>query len=224
MTLPKTSVLVVDDDPRMLTMASRTLELEGYRLLTAASGEAALEILGKETPALMLLDIMMPGIDGFTVCRQVREFSQMPIIMVTARSSSQEKVAGLEAGADDYVVKPFSAQELVARVGALLRRADLRQGRSEPPLHLDHLTIDFTRHKVILGNQEIKLNATEYRLLCYLARHAGQALARDQVLEAMWGEARTRGLSLLAESISHLRQKAQAIGQNWPGALIPQEW
>ncbi|MFC2022522.1 response regulator transcription factor, partial [Chloroflexota bacterium] len=131
----KTSVLVVDDDIRILRMMQRILELEGYRVLRAIDGEAALDILDEETPALVLLDIMMSGMDGYTVCQRIREFSELPIIMVTAKGNDEEKVQGLDAGADDYVTKPFSANELAARVRAVLRRSKLWDERPEPSLH-----------------------------------------------------------------------------------------
>ncbi|MDO8636408.1 MAG: response regulator transcription factor, partial [Dehalococcoidia bacterium] len=133
----KTSILVVDDDIRILRMMQRILEMEGYRVLTAQDGEAAIEIFyGENVPDLILLDIMMPGIDGFTVCRQIREFSNVPIIVVTAKGSENEKVEGFDAGADDYVAKPFSAKELVARVRAVLRRVQIWDEHPEPSFNL----------------------------------------------------------------------------------------
>ena len=121
----KAPVLIVDDDVRILGMTRRALKMEGYRVLTATSGESALDVLDQETPDLVLLDIVMPGMDGYTVCRRLRQSLQIPIIMVTVKGNAEEKVAGLEAGADDYVVKPFSIAQLVARVKAVLRRAKL---------------------------------------------------------------------------------------------------
>jgi len=203
----KTSILVVDDDVRMLRMMQRTLELEGYRVLTAASGQAALDVFDEETADLMILDIVMPGIDGYTVCQRVREFSQIPIIIVTAKDSDEEKIAGLDAGADDYVTKPFSARELVARVRAVLRRTTLWDERPEPAFCSNELVIDFTRHQVTLGSQEVNLTSTEYRVLSYLARNADRVLTPNQLLEKVWGEEYIGETHLLQVNIARLRPK-----------------
>ena len=203
----KTSILVVDDDVRMLRMMQRTLELEGYRVLTAASGQAALDVFDEETADLMILDIVMPGIDGYTVCQRVREFSQIPIIIVTAKDSDEETIEGLDAGADDYVTKPFSARELVARVRAVLRRTTLWDERPEPAFHSHDLIVDFARHRVTLGGQEVNLTAIEHRLLSHLVRNAGRVVTHDQILEAVWGEDYVGEHHLLRVNIGRLRQK-----------------
>lgn len=203
----KISVLVVDDDARMLRMMVRILELEGYQILKAGNGEAALDVLDRESPDLILLDIMMPGMDGYAVCRRVREFSQVTIIMVTAKGSDQEKVEGLDAGADDYVTKPFSSDELAARVRAVLRRAKLWDERPEPAFSFGEMTVDFARHVVTVGGQEINLTATEYRLLSYLARNAGRVVTPDQILEKVWGEEYIGESHLLQVNIARVRQK-----------------
>jgi len=203
----KTSLLVVDDDVRILRMMQRMLELEGYRVLTASSGEAALDIFDEETPDLVLLDIMMPNMDGYTVCRRIREFSQTPIIMVTGKDNDEEKVQGLDAGADDYVTKPFSAKELGARVRAVLRRTKLWDERPEPAFHSDDLVVDFARHRVTLSGQEVNLTATEYRLLSYLARNADRVVTPDQILGQVWGEEYVGESHLLQVNIARLRQK-----------------
>ena len=203
----KTSILVVDDDVRMLRMMQRTLELEGYRVLTAASGQAALDVFDEETADLMILDIVMPGIDGYTVCQRVREFSQIPIIIVTAKDSDEEKIVGLDAGADDYVTKPFSARELVARVRAVLRRTILWDERPEPAFHSHDLIVDFAQHRVTLGGQEVNLTAIEHRLLSHLVRNAGRVVTHDQILEAVWGEDYVGEHHLLRVNIGRLRQK-----------------
>lgn len=208
----KTSVLVVDDDIRVLRMLQRMLELEGYRVLTASDGEVALNLLlDEETPDLVLLDIMMPDMDGYTVCRHIREFSQVPIIMVTAKGNDEEKIQGLNAGADDYVTKPFSASELAARVRAVLRRAKLRDELTEPAFYFHDLVIDFTRHRVSLHGQDINLTATEYKLLSYLARNADRVLTPDQILETVWGEQYGGDTHLLQVNVARLRQK---LGDN----------
>lgn len=203
----KMPVLVVDDDVHILRMMRRILEMESYRVLIASDGEAALNVFNEETPDLVLLDIMMSGMDGYSVCRQIREFSQVPIIMVTAKSNDEEKVLGLDAGADDYVAKPFSANELLARVRAVLRRTKLWDERPEPALFCYDLIVDFARHRVSLGSQEVNLSATEYRLLSYLAHNAGRVVTPDQILAKVWGEEYDGETHLLQVSMARLRQK-----------------
>ena len=203
----KASVLVVDDDVRMLRMMQRILELEGYRVLRADSSETAFDILDEKIPDLVLLDIMMPVTDGYAVCKRIREFSQVPIIMVTARSSDEEKVEGLDAGADDYVAKPFSSSELAARVRAVLRRAMLQQEPSESAFYAQDLAIEFARHRVSLNGQELNLTATEYRLLVYLAQNSGRVLTPEQVLGKVWGEEYLADSHLLQVNMARLRKK-----------------
>jgi len=205
----KVPVLVVDDDIRMLRMMQHILELEGYRVLTASNGESALDIFDEETPDLVLLDIMMPIMDGYAVCRRIREFSQIPIIMVTAKGSDEEKVQGLDAGADDYIAKPFSSRELVARVRAVLRRTKLWDEHPEPVFCSEDLVIDFARHMVTLGGREVNLTATEYRVLSYLARNNGRVVTPDQILERVWGEEYIGDTHLLQVNIARLRKKLE---------------
>lgn len=201
--------MVVDDDTRMLLLMQRILELEGYQVISARSGEVALDLFAKNTPdiVLLLLDIMMPGMNGHAVCQTIREVSQVPIIMVTAKESDEEKVGGLDAGADDYVVKPFSSSELAARVRAVLRRSRLWDERSDPPFRCSDLVIDWQRRSIAVGDQEIRLTATECRLLCYLARNSGRVLTPDQILERVWGEEYVGESHLLQVHIARLRQK-----------------
>ena len=209
MPLRKVSVLVVDDDVHILRMMQRILELEGYRALVASSGETALEVFDEETPVLVLLDIMMPGMDGYTVCQRIREFSPVPIIMVTARGNDEEKIKGLDAGADDYVTKPFASKELAARVRAVLRRTKLWDEHPEPTFYSDDLVIDFARHRVTLHGQEVDLTATEYRLLSYLVHNAGRLVTPDQILQAVWEEEYIGEHHLLRVNIARLRQKLE---------------
>ena len=203
----KASVLVVDDDVRILHMMQRTLELEGYQVPTVSNGEAALNVFDEKIPDLVLLDIMMPGMDGYTVCQCIREFSQTPIIMVTVKDKDEEKVWGLNAGADDYITKPFSTQELVARVKAVLRRTKLRDKQIGPAFCSGDLVVDSAQHRVTLAGDEINLTATEYRVLSYLARNAGRVLTPDQILEKVWGEEYVGETHLLQVNIARLRPK-----------------
>jgi len=211
MSLKKLTVLVVDDDVRILRMVRQILELEGYRVLTAGDGETALRTFDVESPDLILLDIMLPDMDGYKVCQCIREFSQVPVIMVTAKSDDEEKVAGLNIGADDYVTKPFSSRELTARVKAILRRSELSDERPEPAFRLNDLAVDFTLRKVAVGREQVSLTATEYRILTYLARNAGRVITLDTILRHVWGEAYEGESHLLQVNIARLRKK---IGDN----------
>src|SRR6266487_1913234 len=161
MPLKKTTVLTADDDPHLLRLVMRNLELEGYEVLTASDGQQALEQIKAHTPDLVLLDVMMPKMDGFTVCQQVRAFSAVPIIIVTARGQDQDKVRGLDLGADDYLTKPFSIEELLARVRAVLRRAHFTASEQAHAMHttttIGDLSIEYAQHLVRMGEQEIEL-------------------------------------------------------------------
>jgi len=203
----KESVLVVDDDARMLRMIQMILGAEGYQVFMASNGEAALKMLVAENPDLALLDIMMPGIDGYTLCRRIREFSKIPIIIVTAKGNVQEIAQGLECGADDYVIKPFSSKVLAARVNAVLRRAKTWDKHLEPIFQSGDLVMDFAHHQVTLAGKQIELTATEYKLLSYLIHNAGRLATSDQILEAVWGEEYIGEHLLLRVNIARLRHK-----------------
>lgn len=204
-------VLVVDDDIRILRMMKRMLELEGFRAISADCGETALKIFDRETPALVLLDIMMPGMDGFEVCRRIREFSKVPIIMVTAKGDDKEKVEGLNVGADDYVTKPFSASELAARVRAVLRRAGEFERHEEAVFRYKDMIIDFTSRRVTVNDKELKLTSTEYKMLSYMCQNAGRVVTPDQLLNNIWGEEYIGAAHLLQVNIARLRKK---LGDN----------
>lgn len=203
----KALILVVDDDIRMVRMMKRMLELEGFQVITASGGEQALKLFDKETPSLVLLDIMMPDMDGYTVCRRIREFSGVPIIMVTARGDDKEKVEGLDVGADDYVTKPFSASELSARVRAVLRRTGDRDTHQENIFRFKELEVDFSSHRAIVHGKELKLTATEYKMLSYICLNAGRVVTPDQLLDKVWGEEYVGAAHLLQVNIARLRKK-----------------
>ena len=203
----KASILVVDDEVRTLRMLQHMLELEGYRVITAISGETAIDVFEVETPDLVLLDILMPSMDGFEVCRCIREFSQLPIIMVTAKDGEMDKIEGLDAGADDYVTKPFTASELMARVRASLRRTRLWGEHPVPTFQLSDLVIDFAAHRVTVKGEEKLLTATEYRLLSYLARNIQCILTPDAILTNVWGEGYYGETHLLQATVARLRTK-----------------
>ncbi len=205
----KSSVLLVEDDPRVLRLEQMVLEKEGFSVVGAGSGEEALEMLAEITPSLIVLDVGLPGIDGFTTCSRIREFSQVSIIMVTGKDFNEDKVRGLDLGADDYITKPVSPNELAARVKAALRRSVMSNEAAEPTIEVGELLIDFGSNRVLLGNQEVFLSDTEYRLLSYLARNAGRIVTRDQILERIWGEEYVGEDHLLHVTIGRLRLKLE---------------
>lgn len=207
MSSKKALVLVVDDDVRILRMMKRMLELEGFQVIVANNGDMALKSFDRETPDLVLLDIMMPDMDGYTVCQRIREFSQVPIIMVTARGDDKEKVEGLDIGADDYVTKPFSASELAARVRAVLRRIANQDRPQEAIFRYKDLIIDFASRRVTVANEELKLTSTEYKLLSYICLNAGRVVTPDQLLNKVWGEEYIGAPHLLQVNIARLRKK-----------------
>ena len=174
----KTTILAADDDPQLLRLITRNLQLEGYDVLAASDGQQALELIENNAPDLVLLDVMMPRMDGFTVCQRIREFSTVPIIIVTARGQDQDKVRGLDLGADDYLTKPFSVDELLARVRAVLRRAQFTAHEHAHVLGtsitIGDLVVDYAQHLVTMAGQEVPLTPIEYRILAYLAQNAGR--------------------------------------------------
>lgn len=207
--MPKTKalILVVDDDIRILRMIKRMLELEDFEAITASSGEAALKAFDQQTPSLVLLDVMMPDMDGYEVCRRIREFSQVPIIFVTAKGDDKGKVDGLNIGADDYVTKPFAASELAARVRAVLRRTQDQVKPQESVFRYKDMIIDFTSRRVTVNDQELKLTSTEYKMLSYITQNAGRVITPDQLLNNVWGEEYIGAAHLLQVNIARLRKK-----------------
>jgi DNA-binding response OmpR family regulator len=207
---PAATVLVVDDEPRYVRWISVNLRASGYRVLAAADGEAAVEITALERPDLVLLDIGLPVLGGLEVCRRIREFSTVPVIMVTAKAAEADTVAGLDAGADDYLAKPFGPPELLARVRAALRRARYAEAPAAEPLfqHGD-LTIDYARHEVRRQDEPVALTPTEYRLLVQLARHAGRVLLPQELLTAVWGPEYRDETQHVRLYVSRLRRKIE---------------
>ncbi len=183
------SILVVDDESNIIELARMYLEQEGFRVQAASDGGKALEIIAQQTPALMVLDLMLPGIDGWEVCRRVRSGNiapDLPIIMLTARDDDVDKIVGLELGADDYLTKPFNPRELVARVKAVLRRTQ-RPVRADAPVHVGDITIDPARREATVAGRPVELRPKEFDLLLALAEHPGIALSREQLLDLAWG-------------------------------------
>ena len=189
-------ILLVDDEANILELARLYLERDGYRVTTAGDGAAALDKAAREMPALMVLDLMLPELDGYEVCRRVRAGSgardvppDLPIIMLTARDEDVDKIIGLELGADDYMTKPFNPRELVARVKAILRRSEkaARPDAQDKPIHVGDVVIDPARHEVTVAGRPASLRAKEFDLLQTLAEHRGRVLTREQLLNLVWG-------------------------------------
>jgi DNA-binding response OmpR family regulator len=205
-----TTILVVDDELLYRKLLLVNLEKEGYLVTTAVNGENALEILSHEEPDMILLDLIMPTLDGFSTCERIRQFSNVPIIILTARSSEQDRVHGLNIGADDYVAKPFSATELVARVRAILRRSRSNDHSYQNRFFVHgSLRIDYTRAEVTNDNKTIMLSATEYRLLIQLAQNIGQVLTTEDLLKSTWGAQYKDDKEILWVTIARLRQKLE---------------
>jgi DNA-binding response OmpR family regulator len=201
-------VLIVDDEPPIVDMLAYNLKRANYEVLVARDGEEALDRARREQPDLIILDLMLPRLDGLEVCRALRRERDVPIIMLTARDAEVDRVVGLELGADDYVVKPFSVRELMVRVKNVLRRAAPRPAETAPDtIRVDRLTVDATRHEARLGDAELELTALEFDLLYTLALHAGQVLSREQLLEQVWGYEYHGDLRVVDAAVKRLRAK-----------------
>ena len=206
----KTTILIADDDPQLLRLMARNLEFEGYDVLTASDGRTALEITEEKRPDLVLLDIMMPKMDGFTVSQRIREFSNIPIIIVTARGQDQDKIRGLDLGADDYLTKPFNVDELLARSRAVLRRSQfMANEQTINSIQIGDLSIDYTQHIVKRGNKELSLTPIEYRILAYLAQNSGRIITQDTLLEHVWGAEYAGESHMLQVNVNRLRRKLE---------------
>jgi DNA-binding response OmpR family regulator len=210
-----TFLLVVEDEPSIAEVVSLYLKRAGYQVKVVGDGQAALDLMVRQMPDLLILDVMLPQVDGFTVIRWLRDRSDVPVIMLTARREESDRIAGLEMGADDYVVKPFSPQELVSRVRAVLRRTKgATKNGSEKPLDVGDLHIDPQTRQVTVGGGELILTAKEFDMLDWLARHPRQVFSRDQLLEAVWGLTDYIDPSTVTVHIRRLREKIEADPSN----------
>jgi len=204
-------VLVVDDVSRVVRLVSEVLKAVGYQVIAATSGEPAIAMVALEQPDLVLLDILLPnGLNGYQVCRRIREFSNVPIIMLTAKAQESDMLLGFDAGADDYLTKPFSARELVARVKAVLRRAQRAEEPSSPRLKCGELEIDLARRTVTSRGQAVSLTRTEYTLLRQLALNSNRVVTHQDLLTAVWGPEYQNDLDYLRAYIRYLRRKLEA--------------
>lgn len=204
-------VLVVDDERPIADILKFNLEREGYQVMVAYDGESAVDLALRELPDVVVLDIMLPGVDGFEACRRIRQRSAVPIIMLTAKEAESDKVKGLEFGADDYVTKPFSPRELVARVRAILRRAQgsmSRSGDGDVIYHGD-LMIDLANHRIFRGDRELDLTPREFELLAYLARNAGRVYNRETLLAEVWGYTYPGDIRTVDVTVRRLREKIE---------------
>ena len=211
----KTTILVVDDDPRILRLVRVNLERAGFDVMTAANGAAALDEMAASSPDLVVLDITMPGIDGFALTQKIRDVSNVPIIMLTALSEQSQKVHGLEIGADDYLTKPFDPDELVARIRALLRRTQSTGPlENQNIIEAGELSIDLLRRKVERDGEPVKLTPTEYKLLQALAQQAGKVIPHADLLSKVWGPEYRDDTDYLWVYIRYLRQKVEKDPSN----------
>ena len=205
------TILVVEDEPSIAEVVSLYLRRAGYQVQSVPNGQEAQRILEKHVPDLVVLDLMLPGVDGYTLTRWLRDRSDVPIIMLTARREEMDRIAGLEMGADDYIVKPFSPQELVSRVRAVLRRAGGDKAiEGERPLIFENLSIDPRLHAVTVNERPIDLTLKEFDMLYLLARHPRQVFSRDHLLERVWGMSEYIDPGTVTVHVRRLREKIEA--------------
>jgi DNA-binding response OmpR family regulator len=202
-------ILVVDDEARYVQLITLNLRASGYRVVSASDGLTAVARAEHEDPLLILLDVMLPDLDGYEVCRRIREFSSVPIIMLTAKAEVSHKVAGLSSGADDYVTKPFSVEELIARVQAVLRRPGGARARAPRTFEANGLSIDFEARRVSLAGADVQLSPLEFKLLERLVANADRVLAAQELLQAVWGPGYADADESLRTAIARLRRKIE---------------
>ena len=207
--------MLVEDQPQVIRLVTEVLRAVGYDVIAATDSEAAIEMTAMEQPSLVLLDIMFPkGPDGFEICRHIRQFSDVPIIMLTAKAKENDKLRGFDVGADDYLTKPFSAKELVARVRAVLRRTHRPDEITTAPLRCGELVINFARHSVKVSGKEVSLTRTEYSLLRQLALNPNRVMLHRDLLNTVWGQEYRDDIDYLRAYIRYLRMKLEKDPSN----------
>lgn len=202
-------ILVIDDEPQILRALRTILVAKNYRVTVASRGEEGLAKAAAELPDLIILDLGLPDMDGIQVCAQLREWTQIPVIILSVRDQEREKVQALDKGADDYLVKPFGIEELLARIRVALRHSTRLQGSPEPVIKSGNLEIDLSRHVVTKGTTEVKVTATEFKLLAYLAAHAGRVITHEAILNHVWGSGFRNNSEYLRVYMSQLRKKLE---------------
>ena len=207
-------ILVIDDEPQILRALRTILSVNHYRVSIANRGEEGLAMAAAEQPDLIILDLGLPDMDGIQVCHRLREWSQVPIIILSVRNAEREKVQALDMGADDYLVKPFGIEELLARIRVALRRAEHTSGGRDPVIFIGDLTIDLARHVVMRGDAEVKLTATEFSLLAFLVTNAGRVLTHQSILSHVWGQEYRDNVEYLRVYMSQLRRKLEVDPKN----------
>ena len=203
----KNLILVADDDAPILRLVRTKLQADGYSVVTAMNGQEAIDVFEKERPDIVILDLMMPVVDGFEAMQRIRQLSNVPVIMLTARSGQTDKIRGLDLGADDYVTKPFSPDELSARVSAVLRRAKGGATPTSQMLEYDHVTIDLANRQVTVDGREVRLSRTEWELLYQLASNAGRVMMHSELLSRIWGPEFRDETYYLRTWVSRIRKK-----------------
>jgi len=219
----KLKILIVDDEPQITRVLKTTLSSRGYAIRTASDGDDALQVLKEWSPDLMITDLRMPNLDGLGLCRRVRTKSQIPIIVLSVRGEERSKVEALDAGADDYVTKPFSTNELLARVRAALRRATTAQQTDSQVIEAGDFRIDLQAHSVHVRKQEVKLTPKEFDVLVHLARHHGKVVTHRGLLAAVWGDTSTEQPEYLRVVIGHLRKKREP-DEAAPRYIVTEPW
>ncbi|MEN6410265.1 MAG: response regulator transcription factor [Anaerolineaceae bacterium] len=202
-------VLIIDDEPQILRALKTILAANHFRLETASTGEAGIALAVAQPPDIIILDMSLPDMDGKQVCEQIREWSRVPIIVLSVRDSEKDKVAALDKGADDYLTKPFGIEELLARIRVALRHSEQSVGAASNIIQAGQVSIDLARHIVTRGGEEIRLTATEFKLLSYLAAHADRVLTHDAILNYVWGFAESDHVEYLRVYIGQLRKKLE---------------
>ncbi len=208
-------ILIVDDDTNICELLRLYIEKEGYKTAVAHDGEQALEVFNREQPNLVLLDIMMPKLDGWQVCREIRKTSDCPIIMITAKGEVFDKILGLELGADDYVVKPFEAKEVVARVRAVLRRTGVGEEESVKEVNWDKLSINLTNYELRVNGEQIDTPPKEMELLYHLASNPNKVYTRDQLLDQVWGFEYYGDSRTVDVHVKRIREKIDGVSDKW---------
>jgi two-component system, OmpR family, KDP operon response regulator KdpE len=215
-------ILIVDDEPSILATMAPLLRARGYEVATATTGHAALEAVDRQPPQLVILDLGLPDLDGIEVCRRLREGRSVPILVLSARGAERDKVAALDAGADDYVTKPFGAEELLARVRAALRRADAGTTAAGTIVRGD-LSIDTDRRRVMRGGDELRLTPKEFELLVFFAQHSGRVLTHRTILKAIWGPNAVDQPEHLRVLVASLRRKLESDSAH-PRYILTEPW